>query len=193
MSLTGTQDYDRKYLLSMPGLCKLACLVISLTHMCHCVSPLMCALVCVCLSAVQLCWNIVHHLRTGAREQFPRQFLPGRSHHRIRGHRLPAPGQVSPVVAAPVLPMRSHALVPGGALLIGPGLLHGLRTGALPGYWSLYGGGGKWRSRSKDKVGNQKYYGSVFRLMIKLGKILVNETLSLQFVPIHSLAVMNSL
>lgn len=29
--------------------------------------------------------------------------------------------------------------------------------------------------------------------MIKLGKILVNETLSLQLEPIHSLAVMNSL
>ncbi|EDX17142.1 GD16736 [Drosophila simulans] len=29
MSLTGTQDYDRKYLLSMPGLCKLACLLCS--------------------------------------------------------------------------------------------------------------------------------------------------------------------
>jgi len=101
-------------------------------------------------TAVQLRWNSVYHLRTGAREQLPGQLLPGGGVHWLRGHPGPAPGQVLARVAASVLPVRSHALVPGGALLPCPGLLRGLRSRAVPRHRGLHGGSGKFCSRRRE-------------------------------------------
>lgn len=85
----------------------------------------------------------VHRLRAGAREQLPRQLLPGGGVYRIRGHHRPAAGPAPAPLAATVLPLRPDPLVAGGAHIAGIGLLRGLRTRPIPGHRCLHGSGGE--------------------------------------------------